>query len=88
MYGNNVTRRASYLPGGARTSYIDGVTSLPAGTLTGFYFFVHLIATEYDIVTNLKLQIWRPSKSNTMWNTLVWSQPVEVTLEHMANGNV
>ena len=88
--GNDVILRNTYLPTGARKSWLDISTNLTAGLLKEFFFYTHNF-TEYSGNVTIRLQIWRPTLRNATFHKnlnyrLVWEYRVESLNVISSNG--
>ena len=79
VYGNNVTDRVVDLPSGAMKCWVDYETSLPSGTVSRFYIYIHNRSSVVDFASSrLRLQIWRPADVTVPRFTLVYQQRVAI----------
>ena len=79
FYGNHISMRATYLPSGAKKSWIEVDIPLTSGWLTEFWFNTHNIS-ETQLGpggSSIRLQIWRQDgNSDSLEYTLRWEYRV------------
>ena len=80
IYGNNVTNRGSFLPSGAKKSWVEFEKSLPAGRLVEYYLYVNKITEINRNSAWIRIQIWRPKDVLKYQFVLVWERRVKVSL--------
>ena len=78
VFGNDVVKRESYLPGGGAKNWVDSTSDLPSGDLKAFYFYVHNVTTEEVGKAILRLQLYRPL--GDLRFQLLFEEPVNVPL--------
>ena len=80
IYGKNVTNRGSFLPSGAKKSWLEFETILPAGRLVEYFLYVNKITEINRNSAWIRIQIWRVGDALKYQFILVWERRVEVSL--------